>query len=83
MKTMGLRHGMAFDQFIEIVCKADPDLMDNHVRPQAEIAIRQQIGAEIHRSNGTYDGPLEALTPPDETGGSSDTRGYSTEKRPS
>ena len=39
MKTMGLRHGMAFDQFIEIVCKADPDLMDNHVRPQAEMLL--------------------------------------------
>ncbi|QNI90786.1 carbohydrate sulfotransferase [Synechococcus sp. BOUM118] len=39
MKTMGLRHGMAFDQFIEIVCKADPDQMDNHVRPQAEILL--------------------------------------------
>jgi dermatan 4-sulfotransferase 1 len=36
---MGLRHGMAFDQFIEIVCKADPDLMDNHVRPQAEMLL--------------------------------------------
>lgn len=39
MKTMGLWHGMAFDQFIEIVCKADPELMDNHVRPQAEILV--------------------------------------------
>ena len=39
MKQMGLRHGMAFDQFIEIVCKADPELMDNHVRPQAEMLL--------------------------------------------
>ena len=39
MKKMGLRHGMAFNEFIEIVCKADPDSMDNHVRPQAEMLL--------------------------------------------
>ena len=39
MKKMGLWHGMAFDEFIETVCKADPDLMDNHVRPQAEMLL--------------------------------------------
>ena len=39
MKTMGLHHGMAFDCFIEIVCEADPELMDNHVRPQAEMLL--------------------------------------------
>ena len=39
MKKMGLHHGMAFDQFIEIVCKADPELLDNHVRPQADMLL--------------------------------------------
>ena len=39
MKHMGLHHGIPFDQFIEIICKADPETMDNHVRPQAEMLM--------------------------------------------
>ena len=39
MKTMGLHHGMSFNHFIETVCKADPELMDNHVRPQADMLL--------------------------------------------
>ena len=39
MKNMGLHHGMAFDHFIEAVCDADPDDMDNHVRPQADMLL--------------------------------------------
>ena len=30
---------MPFKEFIELVCKADPAGMDNHIRPQAEILI--------------------------------------------
>ena len=30
---------MPFKEFIELVCKADPAEMDNHIRPQAEILI--------------------------------------------
>ena len=39
MKTMGLHHGMAFDHFIEIICEADLEHMDNHVRPQADMLL--------------------------------------------
>ena len=39
MKKIGLYHAMPFEEFIELVCKADPGEMDNHVRPQAEILI--------------------------------------------
>lgn len=39
MKSMGLHHGMAFDHFIEAVCESDPDHMDNHVRPQADMLL--------------------------------------------
>ena len=39
MKHMGLHHGIPFDQFIEIICKADPETLDNHVRPQAEMLM--------------------------------------------
>ena len=37
MKRMGLHHGMSFASFIQTVCNADPLVMDNHVRPQAEM----------------------------------------------
>ena len=37
MKRMGLHHGMSFASFIQTVCDADPLMMDNHVRPQAEM----------------------------------------------
>ena len=37
MKRMGLHHGMSFASFIQTVCNADPLMMDNHVRPQAEM----------------------------------------------
>ena len=37
MKRMGLHHGMSFASFIQAVCDADPLMMDNHVRPQAEM----------------------------------------------
>ena len=39
MKQMGLYHAMPFKEFIDLVCKADPSDMDNHIRPQAEIII--------------------------------------------
>ena len=39
MKGMGLRHGMAFDDFIHGVCGADPEIMDNHVRPQSDMLL--------------------------------------------
>ena len=39
MGKMGLYHAMPFKEFIELVCKADPAEMDNHIRPQAEILI--------------------------------------------
>ena len=39
MKAMGLFHGMEFDHFIETVCKADPEHMDNHVLPQADMLL--------------------------------------------
>ncbi len=39
MKKMGLYRSMPFNEFIELVCTTDPDKMDNHVRPQAEILI--------------------------------------------
>lgn len=37
MKMMGLRHGMEFDHFIETICESDPEIMDNHIRPQADM----------------------------------------------
>ena len=42
MKQMGLYHGMPFQEFIELICKADPTRMDNHIRPQAEILITEK-----------------------------------------
>ena len=38
MKRMGLHHGI-HRSFIEIICKADPETMDNHVRSQAEMLM--------------------------------------------
>ena len=37
MQRMGLFHGMAFEQFIACLCSIEPELMDNHVRPQADL----------------------------------------------
>lgn len=42
MKSMGLHHGMPFDAFVQIVCQANPETMDNHVRPQAEILLTEK-----------------------------------------
>ena len=37
MRQMGLYHSMPFGEFIQVVCKVESTLLDNHVRPQAEI----------------------------------------------
>jgi len=37
MQRMGLFHGMAFEQFIACLGSIEPELMDNHVRPQADL----------------------------------------------
>ncbi len=39
MKKMGLYHSMPFDEFIRLICEANPSNMDDHVRPQAEILV--------------------------------------------
>ena len=39
MKQMGLYHSMPFEEFINIICQADPAELDNHVKPQAEILL--------------------------------------------
>ena len=43
MKQMGLRHGMPFPQFIDIVCHCDTRELDNHVRPQSDMLLAQNI----------------------------------------
>ena len=42
MKQMGLYHEMSFDDFIHLVCTANPSQMDNHVRPQSEILLTEK-----------------------------------------
>ena len=37
MQRMGLLHGMPFEQFIACLGSVEPELMDNHVRPQADL----------------------------------------------
>ena len=39
MKRMGLRHNMPFPQFIETICRCNPDELDNHIRPQADMLL--------------------------------------------
>ena len=46
MKRMGLYHAMPFKEFIELVCKADPAEMDNHIRPQTEFIVE---GCDVFR----------------------------------
>ena len=43
MKQMGLHHGMPFPQFIDILCRCDPEELDNHVRPQSDMLIAHDI----------------------------------------
>lgn len=43
MKRMGLRHNMAFPQFIETICRCKPDELDNHVRPQADMLVANDL----------------------------------------
>ena len=43
MKQMGLRHGMPFPQFIDIVCQCNPTELDIHVRPQSDMLLANNI----------------------------------------
>ena len=43
MKQMGLRHGIPFPQFIDIVCRCNPIELDNHVRPQSDMLLARDI----------------------------------------
>ena len=39
MRKIGLYHHMPFDEFLQLICEANPEKLDNHVRPQSEILL--------------------------------------------
>ena len=43
MRRMGLRHNAPFAQFIDTICRCNPDELDNHVRPQSDILMAHDI----------------------------------------
>ena len=43
MRRMGLRHNMPFPQFIDTICRSNPDELDNHVRPQSDMLLAHGI----------------------------------------
>ena len=43
MKRMGLRHNMPFPQFVETICRCDPNELDNHIRPQSDMLLTNDL----------------------------------------
>ena len=43
MRRMGLRHNMPFPQFIDTICRCNPEELDNHVKPQSDMLLAGDI----------------------------------------